>query len=187
MTEYNIGQKIKKLRLAKKLTLQAVARETGFSPALISQIENNNVSPPIATLSRIAKFFDVKVGMFFTEDEEECRYEVVRAADRKVVSRVISRAGTSQGYSYESLSFRKQNKKMEPFLLSVTDMASEENTYSHDGEEFLYIMSGTAELILDDERLALEAGDCIYFDSSIRHRLLSKDGSEVKVLAVVSR
>ncbi len=106
MTEYNIGQKIKKLRLAKKLTLQAVARETGFSPALISQIENNNVSPPIATLSRIAKFFDVKVGMFFAEDEDECRYEVMRASQRKMVSRVISRAGTSQGYSYDSLSFR---------------------------------------------------------------------------------
>ena len=187
MSEYNIGQKIKKLRLAKKLTLQAVARETGFSPALISQIENNNVSPPIATLSRIAKFFDVKVGMFFTEDEDECRYEVVRASERKVVSRVISRAGTSQGYSYESLSFRKQNKKMEPFLLSVTDKASEENTYSHDGEEFLYVMSGIAELILDNDRITLEAGDCIYFDSSLRHRLLSKDGAEVKVLAVVTR
>jgi len=187
MSEYNIGAKIKKLRLAKKLTLQAVAKETGFSPALISQIENNNVSPPIATLSKIAKFFDVKIGMFFTEDEEECRYEVVRKAERKLIPRVISRAGTSQGYSYESLSFRKQNKKMEPFLLTVTERTSEENTYSHDGEEFLYVMSGSADLILDDERLSLESGDCIYFDSSIRHRLLSKDGSEVKVLAVVSR
>ncbi len=187
MREYNIGQKIKKLRLAKKLTLQAVAKETGLSPALISQIENNNVSPPIATLSKIAKFFDVKVGMFFAEDEDECRYEVVRASERKVVSRVISRAGTTQGYSYESLSFRKQNKKMEPFLLTVTEKTSEENTYSHDGEEFLFVMSGTAELIVEDERITLERGDCIYFDSSARHRLLSKDGAEVKVLAVVTR
>jgi transcriptional regulator with XRE-family HTH domain len=187
MTEYNIGAKIKKLRLAKKLTLQAVARETGFSPALISQIENNNVSPPIATLSKIAKYFDVKIGMFFHEDEEECRYEVVRRSDRKVIPRVISRAGTSQGYSYESLSIRKQNKKMEPFLLSVTEKASEENTYSHDGEEFLFIMSGTAELLLEDERIILEEGDCVYFDSSLKHRLLSSDGSEVKVLAVVTR
>ena len=45
--DFNIGSKIKKLRKARKLTLQDVARETGFSPALISQIENNNVSPPI--------------------------------------------------------------------------------------------------------------------------------------------
>jgi transcriptional regulator with XRE-family HTH domain len=187
MSEYNIGSKIKKLRLAKKLTLQAVARETGFSPALISQIENNNVSPPIATLSKIAKFFDVKIGIFFNEDEEECRYEVVRKSERKLIPRVISRAGTSQGYSYESLSFRKQNKKMEPFLLSVTEKVSEENTYSHDGEEFLYVMKGVAELLLEDDRIVLEEEDCVYFDSSLRHRLLSKNGEEVRVLAVVTR
>lgn len=187
MREFNIGAKIKKLRLSKKLTLQAVAKETGFSPALISQIENNNVSPPIATLSRIAKFFDVKIGIFFTEDEEECRYEVVRSHERKAIPRVISKAGTSQGYSYESLSFHKQNKKMEPFLLSITEKALEENTYSHDGEEFLFIMKGTAELVLDEKRIILEEGDCVYFDSSLKHRLLSKDGTEVKVLAVVTR
>ncbi len=187
MSEYNIGAKIKKLRLAKKLTLQAVAKETGFSPALISQIENNNVSPPIATLSRIAKFFDVKVGMFFAEEEEEYKYEVVRKNDRKLIPRVISRAGTSQGYSYESLSFRKQNKKMEPFLLSVAERPTEENTYSHDGEEFLFIMSGKAEVLIGEERIFLDEGDCVYFDSSVKHRLLSRDGSEVKVLAVVTR
>ena len=187
MTDYNIGAKIKKLRLAKKMTLQAVAKETGFSPALISQIENNNVSPPIATLSKIAKFFDVKIGIFFTEDEEEHRFEVVRKGERKLIPRVISRSGTSQGYSYESLSFRKQNKKMEPFLLTVTEKASEENTYSHDGQEFLFIMKGVAELLLDEERIVLEEGDCVYFDSSLKHRLLTKDGAEVKVLAVVTR
>jgi len=187
MTDYNIGAKIKKLRLAKKMTLQAVARETGFSSALISQIENNNVSPPIATLSRIAKFFDVKIGMFFTEEEEECRYEVVRRGERKHIPRVISRSGTSQGYSYESLSFRKQNKKMEPFLLTVTEKAPEENTYSHDGEEFLFVMKGSAELLLDDKRVLLDEGDCVYFDSSMKHRLLSVDGSEVSVLAVITR
>ncbi|HEU0265021.1 MAG TPA: XRE family transcriptional regulator [Geobacterales bacterium] len=187
MSDYNIGAKIKKLRLSRKLTLQAVARETGFSPALISQIENNNVSPPIATLSKIAKFFDVKIGVFFTEAEEEFRYEVVRKGERKTIPRVISRAGTSQGYSYESLSFHKQNKKMEPFLITVTEKAPEENTYSHDGEEFLFIMKGEAELLLDDKRIPLFEGDSVYFDSSLRHRLLSKDGSEVQVLAVVTR
>ena len=60
MSEYNIGSKLKELRKAKKLTLQDVASETGFSAALISQIENNNISPPIATLSKIANFFDVR-------------------------------------------------------------------------------------------------------------------------------
>ncbi|MBI5656687.1 MAG: helix-turn-helix transcriptional regulator [Geobacter sp.] len=187
MSDYNIGAKIKKLRLAKKLTLQAVAKETGFSPALISQIENNNVSPPIATLSKIANFFDVKIGLFFIEDEEECGYEVVRKGEGKMIPRVIARSGTNQGHSYESLSFRKQNKKMEPFLLTVTEKAHEENTYSHDGEEFLFIVQGNAELLLEGERILLNEGDCVYFDSSLKHRLLSRDGDEVKVLAVVTR
>jgi transcriptional regulator with XRE-family HTH domain len=185
--DFHIGSKIKKLRKARKLTLQDVARETGFSPALISQIENNNVSPPIATLSKIAKFFDVKMGHFFEEEEEERKYEVVRKLDRRVVSRVISKAGTGHGYTYEALSYRKRNKKMEPFMLTVSERAEEETLYNHDGEEFLLIIKGTAEVILDDERIILEAGDAVYFDSSLRHRLLAKDDEEVQVLAVVTR
>jgi len=185
--DFNIGSKIKKLRKARKLTLQEVARETGFSPALISQIENNNVSPPIATLSKLARFFDVKMGLFFEDAEEESKFEVVRRHERRVVSRVISKAGTGHGYTYEALSFRKRNKKMEPFLLTVSERAAEETLYTHEGEEFLLIIRGRAEVILEDQRLILDEGDAVYFDSSLKHRLLSYDGQEVQVLAVVTR
>lgn len=185
--DFNIGSKIKKLRKARKLTLQDVARETGFSPALISQIENNNVSPPIATLSKLARFFDVKMGHFFEEEEEERKYEVVRRGDRRVVSRVISTAGTGHGYTYEALSYRKRNKKMEPFLVTVSERAGEETLYNHEGEEFLLIIKGRAEVILEEERFVLEEGDAVYFDSALKHRLLSLDGQEVEVLAVVTR
>lgn len=185
--EFQIGVKIKKLRKARKLTLQDVARETGFSPALISQIENNNVSPPIATLSKLANFFDVKMGYFFEDDEEDPRYEVVRQVDRRVVSRVISQSGKGHGYTYETLSYRKRNKKMEPFVLTVSERAQEETLYSHDGEEFLLILEGEAEIILEDRRVDLEAGDAVYFDSSLRHRLLAKGEAVLKVLAVVTR
>lgn len=185
--EYNIGAKIKELRKARKLTLQSVATETGFSPALISQIENNNVSPPIATLSKLARFFDVKISHFFEEEEEVRRYEVVRVEDRRVVSRVISKAGKGHGYTYEALSVHNLNKKMEPFVVSVSERSDDETMYSHEGEEFILIISGTAEVLLDEERIKLEAGDAIYFDSSMRHRLLSYDGSEVQVLAIVTR
>jgi len=185
--EYNIGAKIKKLRKQRKLTLQDVARETGFSPALISQIENNNVSPPLATLSKIARFFDVKMGHFFEEEEEDLKFEVVRKQDRRVISRVISKAGTTHGYTYEALSYRKRNKKMEPFLLTVSERAEEETLYNHEGEEFLLILRGKAELILEDERILLGEGDSVYFDASQRHRLLSLGTEELQVLAVVTR
>ncbi len=185
--EYNIGSKIKELRKARNLTLQDVARETGFSPALISQIENNNVSPPIATLSKIARFFDVKIGLFFEEEEVDCKYEVVRKTDRRVVSRVISVAGTGHGYTYEALSFRKRNKKMEPFVVTVARRPDEETLYNHEGEEFLLILRGKAEILLEDERILLDEGDAVYFDATLRHRLLSYGGEETQVLAIVTR
>lgn len=184
--EYDIGTKIKKLRKTRKLTLQEVARETGFSPALISQVENNNVSPPIATLSKIARFFDVKIGMFFEEDEEEAKYEIVRKGERRLVSRIISRSGPSHGYAYEALSYRMRNKKMEPLLLTVPQGADDETLHNHEGEEFLLILKGKAAVLLDENRIVLEEGDALYFESSVKHRLLSEDGGEVMVLAVVT-
>ncbi|MDT8441558.1 MAG: XRE family transcriptional regulator [Desulfuromonadales bacterium] len=185
--EYKIGAKIKKLRKARKLTLQDVAQETGFSPALISQIENNNVSPPIATLSKIARFFDVKIGTFFEDEEEECRYEVVRKHERRLVNRVISKAGTGHGYTYEALSFRKRNSRMEPFVVTVSERPDEETLYNHEGEEFLLILKGKAEIILENERILLDEGDAVYFDAALKHRLLALEGSELQVLAVVTR
>jgi transcriptional regulator with XRE-family HTH domain len=103
--EYNIGAKIRELRTARKLTLQDVSNETGFSTSLLSQIENNNISPPIATLSRIANFFDVRMSHFFSE-EEECTFEVVRRSERTAMPRVISEDGSNHGYFFESLSVR---------------------------------------------------------------------------------
>ncbi len=187
MYEYNIGAKIKELRRAQKLTLLDVANETGFSTALISQIENNNISPPIATLSKIAQFFDVKIGHFFIDDEEDPPYEVLRSNERTVVPKVVSQDGTNHGYFYESLSVRKQNKKMDPFLLTLNEKVTNTDTYSHNGEEFLFVMKGKAELLLDDQHILLNEGDSVYFDANLKHRLFSSEGNEVKVMAVVMR
>ncbi len=187
MHEYNIGTKIKGLRRGKKLTLQDVANETGFSTALISQIENNNISPPIATLSKIAHFFDVKIGHFFNDAEDESPYEVVRANERTVVPKVVSKDGTNHGYFYESLSVRKKNKHMDPFLLTLNQKVTNTDTYSHNGEEFIFVLHGAAELLLDDQSIQLNTGDSVYFDANIKHRLLSSGCGEVKVLAVVMR
>nr|WP_025323732.1 XRE family transcriptional regulator [Deferrisoma camini] len=186
--EFNIGNKIKALRLSRRKTLQEVADETGFSPALISQIENNNVSPPIATLSRIAKVLGVSMGYFFRDEGPEHAYEVLRREERPVVTRVISRTGGSHGYVYQALTHRKRDKIMEPFLLYVDPGTREDETqYSHEGEEFLLMLEGEAELLLEDQRIVLREGDCVYFESHLRHRLLAKGDQGARVLAVLAK
>ena len=184
MVEYNIGTKLKKMRLAKKLTLQALAKEIGFSAALISQIENNHISPPIATLSKLAKYLGVKMSYLFTENNEKLCYEVIRKDNRKVISKFTSGAGTNHGYSCESFYFNKWNRKMEPFLITLHEKLQADETYNHNGESFLFVFEGTLGVLLDGRQIILKDGDSVYFDSSLAHRFHSTDGAEVKVLQV---
>jgi len=184
--EYNIGAKIKELRKASHLTLQKVAKETGFSPALISQIENNNIAPPIATLSKLAHFFDVKIGYFFDEEYDR-RYEVVRVENCLDVGRAPSGTDKQPGYRYKSLAGHKFNKRMGAYLVTVTESNNGDVLPWHAGEEFLIILRGAAEVLLNNERIKLNTGDAVYIDSSLRYRLLACDGEAVQALAVVTR
>lgn len=187
MTEFKIGKKLRALRKKKGLTLQDVAEATGFSPSLISLIESENVSPPIATLARIAKVLDVNMGYFFADEEDNRKIEVVRKGKGKSVKRVISRSGVKHGYYYEALAYRLKERKMDPFLLTVkTKGGDERSVYNHEGEEFLMVLKGRAILIYGDERIHLREGDSVYFDSRVKHRLLSEGRSPAKVLAVIA-
>ncbi len=190
MTEmiYDIGKKIKELRLKRNLTLKQVAKETGFSPALISQLENNNISPPIATLAKLSQFFNVKMGYFFEEETEPVKYAVCRKGEGRQIERVISKSGKKHGYSYEALAFDFPNKKMEPFLLRLEkEIDDDESMYSHDGEEFIMVMKGKVVIAIEKDRIKLSEGDSIYFDSSAKHRVLNPYKEEAYVLAVILR
>jgi transcriptional regulator with XRE-family HTH domain len=183
--EFDIGAKIRALRLTRGLTLQG-ARETGFSPALISQVEHNNVSPPIATLAKIARALRVKVASFFEEGDVRRRFEVVRADQRRKVDRVMSRLGSRHGYAYDALAFSVRNRKMSPFLLTIAkESETPESLYTHEGEEFLLVLSGRAEIQIEEDRFDLDAGDSVYLDAGLRHRLARLGEEEAKVLAIL--
>jgi transcriptional regulator with XRE-family HTH domain len=187
MVEYNIGAKLKKLRMARKLTLQSVAKQVGFSASRISQIENNNISPPIPTLAKMAKFFSVEMSSFFTDDNEKPKYEIIRKDDRKMVPRAISREGTVHGYYYETFSFKKKDRKIEPFLITLYEAKQDSNTYSNEGESFLYVIDGTFHLQIDERKISLQKGDGIYFDASLEHRFRSIEGKKATLLEVCCR
>lgn len=185
MTQYDIGSKLRELRLARNLTLRSVAREIGFSIALLSQIETNNISPPIPTLSKLAKFFNVSMSSLFAEKDEQRRYEIVRKRDRKIVSHVVSRAGNRHTYSYEPFSMKMKNKKMTPFLINLSD-ATDSTTYRHEGESFLFILKGSLSIMLNGQEIVLDEGDSLYFDTSLEHRFRSQDNPDSIVLEITS-
>ena len=183
--EIKVGEKIRTLREQKGLSLQETAERTGYSSALLSQIENHLISPPLGAMIKLAKALEVKVGAFFGEDPRE-PFTIVRKNERKMTSRFASKEGVSYGYSYESLGFDKKDRHMEPFLVTLEPaMIKSEKLSSHEGEEFIFILEGEMEAILGDHKDILYPGDCIYYDSSIPHKVQCHGEIPAKILAVI--
>ena len=79
--ELRIGDKIRKLRQERRLTLQDLADLTGLSKPLLSQIENDQVTPPLATLLKIAKGLKVGLHFFFEDEGDRREYVLVRGEE----------------------------------------------------------------------------------------------------------
>jgi transcriptional regulator with XRE-family HTH domain len=181
-----LGEKIRDLRLAKRHTLSHVAGRTGLSIALLSQIENNAVSPPVATLLRIAKGLDVNIGFFFREGESKDQAVVVRKDERKRAFRKMHGQHQDGGYLYEALAYKKNSKHMEPFLVEFEPREKEDISFlNHRGEEFLFLFRGRLAFHYKQEEIILEAGDSLYFDSGVPHSFRALRGKKAQGIAVV--
>ncbi len=180
-----IGEKIRDLREKKGLSLQDLASRTGYSSAILSQMENHMVSPPLGALIKLAKALELKVGAFFGDDPRE-PYAIVRKDERRSISRFASKEGVSYGYSYESLGFDKKDRHMEPFLVTLEPATvKSEKLSSHEGEEFIFVLEGEMEAILGTHKDILYPGDCIYYDSNIPHKVQCHREKATKILAVI--
>ncbi len=183
--EIRVGEKIKALREQKGLSLKEVADLTGFSTALLSQMENHLVSPSLGTIIKLARTLGIKVGDFFGETQGE-PFTIVRKDERRNVSRFASKEGVKYGYSYESLGFEKKDRHMEPFIVTLEPATVKTSKTSvHEGEEFIFILEGEMEVILGNHTDVLYPGDSIYYDSTIPHRVQCHQDKETKILAVL--
>ncbi|MBS3918633.1 MAG: cupin domain-containing protein [Deltaproteobacteria bacterium] len=181
MDELKIGRKIHQIRLQNKLTLLEVAQRTGFTKSYLSMIEQGKKSPPIATLSKIARGFGVDIGAFFEQRKPEDSIMLVKKGEREVVVR----DGTIFGYRYEAIAPTKKRKKMEPFIITLPSKSKEGDLFDHEGEELFYVLEGQIRFFYGDKKYSLREGDCIYFDSSIPHRGEGVGNRPAKALVVI--
>ena len=183
MIQKRIADKIRRIRKAKNLRLAQLSEKTGLSKALLSRIENNQSSPPIATLSKIAQGLEVTISVFFEEEENhEKSYSVIRNNER----RQVVRWGRGIGHTYYSLTDFKLSHVIQPFLLVYPVTRKEPKfLFDHKGEEFLLCLKGKIELVYGDEKIPLEAGDAIHFDPSVPHRAQNAGSEESECLVIV--
>lgn len=177
----NLGRRIRKLRKMQDRTLEALAQEIGLTKGYLSKVETGRQTPPLATLSKLAKALGTDLAeLIESNDRQLADVSVVRADER----RNVVRGATSFGYDYQSLVQNAADKHMSPFLFTFPPQILKEVFFEHDGEEMIFVLSGVVEFEIGDEMFELRPGDCIYFNSRRRHRGHGKYG-EAKALVVV--
>ncbi|HEX9777713.1 MAG TPA: XRE family transcriptional regulator [Geopsychrobacteraceae bacterium] len=183
--ELQIGQQIRRLRQERRMTLQDLSTATELSKPLLSQVENEQVIPPLATLLRIAKALNVPLHTFFQEENNTQKCLVVRAGEENPTRRRPKLEGPPQPYRYRSLAYGKKHKHMEPFLMEFEPHQTEQiSQVQHAGEEFLYLLEGQVELCYGEDVYLLNAGDSAYWESSELHSLKAVGEKTARGIAI---
>lgn len=168
-----LGAKIKKARTAKKITLDRLANDTGFSTAYIKEIEAGKAIPPVGALLQLARALEVDSAMLLKEEES------------KLSERIKAYTQRTDNYAYETLTPGAENKHLKAFRVTIP--AGQDHSgvgYQHEGEEFDYVLSGHVEVSVGDHVNRLGPGDSLHFNSGIRH-MLRNVGDEDALLIVV--
>ena len=168
------GQRFRRLRTRRGLSLAQVARATGVSVGFLSALERGQMRSSISTLRRIARFYRTNILSLFETAAENPR--LVRPGQRKVLE-------TTPGVRMELLAWGQT--VMEPHLFRIKPGGGSGESYAHEGEEFLHILRGDFEIWLDSkEHYQLKTGDSLYFESSTPHRWRNPGRSETWLLWV---
>ena len=184
--ELQIGLKIRRMRQDRRMTLQQLAEATGMSKPLLSQIENEQVIPPLATLLRIAKAFRVGLQSFFQDDGDSEKCILVRAGESRKQRRRHPHDDLSPPYSYHSLAYGKRNRNMEPFLMEFEVREWKDDLLvCHEGEEFLFLLEGTVEFHYGDKVMLMQPGDSVYYESNEPHGYVAVGPDRPRGVAVI--
>jgi DNA-binding transcriptional MerR regulator/quercetin dioxygenase-like cupin family protein len=168
-----IGSHLRQLRSKRKLSLAQVARTVGISVGFLSALERSQMSASVGTLRKLTRYYKTNILDFFDATGASSRQ--VQPAQRKVLE-------AGPGVRMELLAWG--NTVMEPHLFRVAPGAGSGDSYSHEGEEFLYILRGALEITLDSEEYRLKAGDSFYFESATPHHWKNPGRAETWLLWV---
>ena len=168
------GQRFRRLRARRGLSLAQVARATGVSVGFLSALERGQMRSSVATLRRIARFYKTNIlSMFETNGDAQ---PLVRPSERKILE-------TSPSVRMELLAWG--NTAMEPHLFRIKPGGGSGESYAHEGEEFLHVLRGEFEIWLHNQgHYRLKSGDSLYFESSTPHRWKNPGRKESWILWV---
>ncbi len=168
-----IGLRLRQLRTRRGLSLARVAKAVGISLGFLSALERSHMSASVSTLRKLARFYKTNILDFF--DPAESNIRLVTPDKRKVLE-------AGPGVRMELLAWG--NTVMEPHLFRIAPQSGSGESYTHEGEEFLYILQGELQISLQEDEYRLQPGDSFYFESATPHSWKNPGRGETWVLWV---
>ena len=177
----SLGERIKKNRNEKGLSLRDLASKVDLSASFLSQIEQGKASPSIENLKKIANCLDVRVSYLIEDDEVKKNTDVMRKEERHAIESLDSNTKISL------LTSSNIEKNMEPILYEIGPGGeSGRDYYNHPGEEFIFILEGKLDVYINETVHSLNEGDSLYFKSSQKHRFKNNTERLTKAVWIVT-
>jgi len=180
----DLGARVRELRKARKWTLEQAANQAGLARSTLSKIENGQMSPTYDALKKLAIGLEISVPQLFTPPERD------QVIGRMAVTRMgEGTAHATTTYEHEVLAETLTKKQMLPYRARVRARSMDEfdGWVRHDGEEFLYVLTGVIRLYTEFyEPVEMRRGDSAYYDGSMGHNVISVSDEDATILWVTS-
>ena len=168
-----IGQRIKMAREEKGLSVKDLADKAGCMDEYLEWVEEGQVEPPVALLVQLAKILKLNSGAFLHAGEPSTR-------------RLEEAAKRTEHYSYETLTPPEEGTHLMAFSVNIPPKTAHKGVgYRHEGEEYVYVLSGEVELTVDQETTKLSEKESLRFDSSLDHHLSNPGEKETELLVIL--
>lgn len=180
----DLGARVRELRKARHWTLEQAAKQAGLARSTLSKIENGQMSPTYDALKKLAVGLEISVPQLFTPP----------AADQITGRMAVTKSGTGAAkatttYEHELLADTLRKKQMLPYRARIRARTMEEfdGWVRHDGEEFLYVLTGVVRLFTEFyEPVDMRRGDSAYYDATMGHNVISISDEDATILWVTS-
>jgi transcriptional regulator with XRE-family HTH domain len=178
MIEVHLGPSVRRLRTSSQLSLRDLAERTGFSASFLSQVENGQASPSIASMERIAAALGVTMGQFF-QATESSPPAILRATARVTLNSQWSKA------RIEALSADVPASRIQPVLITL-DAGGTSGAHPHTSprEEFAFVLDGTVVLTLAETEQVLECGDAAMIRAGVPRRWQNLGEGPARIVVV---
>jgi transcriptional regulator with XRE-family HTH domain len=188
MSDNKLGDRIRTYREGQELSREELSRRTGLSVDFLTALEEEDVTPSLGPLLKISLALGQRLGTFMDDavDGDVC---LTCRADLGVDDAVLRKArGKRASFRYHSLGATKTDRHMEPFFIEVypdEEAVGEKPLSSHEGEEFIVVVSGELEVIVGPDRHILGPGDSIYYNSVVPHYVGCGNAPKTDIYAVL--